>query len=317
MRKNVNSLNIEGKIYEFNLEIKTVQNADSPNYGKEYITGTLDVADSPECDNIIQTHYTYVTATTKSGTPNKTYGTLKQIIDSGKTVVTDGWDAATVVRVQPSYAVNDWYPEGQTEVVSNPRNEGGFVTIVSSEKSIHPVGDINRHKFTLDVIINNVNEITPDNGEAYAQIKGIAFDFRNAILPITLVAKNPAAIEYFMGLDASVKNPIYTKVWGRIVNSYITEEKTIESAFGEATVDTVQRKIREYVVTGANPVPYELGSEDVLTTEEFQKALQDREVHLAEVKKKAEEYRASQSVATPPSTASASNKTIPAGGFNF
>lgn len=317
MRKNYNQLNIEGKIYQSELEIKTVQNTESANYGKEYISGTIDVATSPELDNIISVHYTYVTATTKNGSPNRTYAGLKQIMDSGKTVTTDGWDEATVVRVQPSYAVNDFYPQGQEELVTSPKNEGGFITIVSNEKSLHPVGDINRNKFTLDVILNNVTEVVPEEGESYAKIEGITFDFRNAILPITLVARNKAAIEYFVGLDISKNNPVYTKVWGKIINTFVTTEKTVESAFGEATVDTVQRRVREYVITGANPIPYEMGSEDTITVEEFKKAQQDREVYLAEVKRKSEEYWASQNVGGNFSEAAPAKAAVPKGGFNF
>lgn len=317
MRKNYNQLNIEGKIYQSDLSIRTVQNTDSANFGKEYIAGTIDVATSPELDNIISVHYTYVTATTKNGSPNRTYTAFKQIMETGKTVVNDGWDEATVVRVQPSYAVNDFYPQGQEELVTSPKNEGGFVTIVSNEKSLHPVGDINRNKFTLDVILNNVTEIVPEEGESYAKIEGITFDYKNAILPITLVARNKAAIEYFVGLDISKNNPVYTKVWGKIINTFVTTEKTVESAFGEATVDTVQRRVREYVITGANPIPYEMGSEDTITVEEFKRAQQDREVYLAEVKRKSEEYWASQNASGNFSEAAPAKAAVPKGGFNF
>jgi len=317
MRKNYNQLSIEGKIYQSTLEIRTVQNTGSANYGKEYITGTIDVATSPELDNIITVHYTYVTTLTKNGSVNRAYAGLKQIIDSGKTVTTDGWDEATTVRIQTNYAVNDFYPQGQEELVTSPKNEGGFVTIVSNEKSLHPVGDINRNKFTLDVILNNVTEVVPEEGESYAKIEGIAFDYKNAILPITLVARNKAAIEYFVGLDISKNNPVYTKVWGKIINTFVTTEKTVESAFGEATVDTVQRRVREYVITGANPIPYEMGSEDTITVEEFKKAQQDREVYLAEVKRKSEEYWASQSAGGNFSEAAPAKAAVPKGGFNF
>ena len=44
MRKNDNNMNIEGKIYQFDLEVKEVKNEKSKNFGKNYITGTIDVA---------------------------------------------------------------------------------------------------------------------------------------------------------------------------------------------------------------------------------------------------------------------------------
>ena len=314
MRKNENVMNIEGKIYQFDLTEKvTGENSKQP--GTHYITGTIDVAIDSSLENIIQTHYTYVTPVYNSGKPNNTYTALKQIIDSGKTVMVDGYDAATVVKLNPSYALNDFYPQGQEVPVSNPRNEGGFVTIVP-EATLHPEGDPGRNKFSLDVIISGVNEVIPDDGDAYAEIKGVAFDFRNAVLPITLIARNDAAIKYFQNLEASNENPIYTKVWGKIINIFTKIEKTTESAFGEATVDVVTRRHREFLITGANPTPYEFDTDTTITAKELEKALQDREVYLADVKKRSDEYRASQgtSNASPAAQASAAVKS---GGFKF
>ena len=314
MRKNENVMNIEGKIYQFDLTEKvTGENSKQP--GTHYITGTIDVAIDSSLENIIQTHYTYITPVYNSGKPNNTYTALKQIIDSGKTVMVDGYDAATVVKLNPSYALNDFYPQGQEVPVSNPRNEGGFVTIVP-EATLHPEGDPGRNKFSLDVIISGVNEVIPDDGDAYAEIKGVAFDFRNAVLPITLIARNDAAIKYFQNLEASNENPIYTKVWGKIINIFTKIEKTTESAFGEATVDVVTRRHREFLITGANPTPYEFDTDTTITAKELEKALQDREVYLADVKKRSDEYRASQgtSNASPAAQASAAVKS---GGFKF
>lgn len=316
MRKNDNIMNIEGKIYQFDLAEKiTGENSKQP--GTHYIGGTLDVAVDGSQENIIQVHYTYVTPTYSSGKQNTTYSALKQIIESGKTVTTDGYEAATCVKLNPSYAVNDWFPQGQDKVASIPRNEGGFVTIMT-ENALHPEGDIGRNKFTVDMIINDVHEVVPDEGDSYVEVKGVAFDFRNSVLPITLVARNPEAGKYFLGLEASNTNPIYTKVWGKIVNIYTKIEKTTESAFGPAQVDVVTRRNREYVITGANPTPYEFDTEATITAQELQKALQDREVYLAEVKKRAEDYRASQgnaiSNASPAQQAAAAVKSGP---FNF
>lgn len=313
MRKNTNSMNIEGKIYQFKLEEK-VTGENSKNPGTSYITGTIDVATSSAQDNIVQVHYTYVAPTYSSGKTNNTYTALKQIITSGKAILTDGYEAATTVRLNPSYSLNEFFPEGQDEVVSTPRNEGGFVTIVN-ENTLHPEGDIGRNRFDLDVLIANVAEVVPDEGDSYVTIKGFAFDFRNAVLPVTLIARNPEAGKYFLGLGATTAAPVYTKVWGKIVNSFTKVEKVTESAFGEASVDVVTRRNREYVITGANPVPYTFDADDTITAAELTKAIQDREVYLAAKKKDADEWRAKSGNAT--ATAPAGNATVPQGGFKF
>ena len=317
MRKQTNTQNIEGKIYQFDLKEK-VSGETSKNPGQPYIAGTIDVATNSDQSNIVQVHYTWVPPVYKSGKTNSTYNVLKQIINSGKTVITDGYDAATVVKLNPSYAVNDFFPDGQDTVVSQPRNEGGFASIVA-ESTLHPEGDIGRNRFEYDIVINNVTEVVPDEGDSYVTVKGVVFNFRNDILPVTLTARNADAGKYFLGLDASNTNPVYTKVWGKIVNVFTKVEKTTESAFGEATVDTITRRTREYVITGANPVPYEFDTEDTITADELKKALQDREIYLAEVKKQAEEWRAANRSGgnASPAEQAAQASNVPQGGFQF
>lgn len=315
MRKNTNTENIEGKIYQFKLEEK-ITGERSKNPGTKYINGTIDVAVDASQENIVQVHYSYVAPVYGSGKSNPNYNILKQIIDSGKTVITDGYDAATVVKLNPSYAVNDFYPQGQDNLVSTPRNEGGFISIVP-ENTLHPEGDIGRYKFEMDVIISNVSEIVPDEGDSYVSIKALAFAYNNSVLPITLVARNKEAGQYFLGLGASNSNPIYTKVWGKIVNTVTKEEKRTESAFGEATIETVTRRTREYVITGANPVPYEFDTDATITAAELQKALQDREVYLADVKRASDEYRANQNSGNASPAAQAASTNVPQGGFSF
>ena len=53
----INSEFIEGRLYQKNLEVKTVKNQSSPNFGKSFIHGTIDVATDEACMNVIQIHY--------------------------------------------------------------------------------------------------------------------------------------------------------------------------------------------------------------------------------------------------------------------
>ena len=214
MRKNENSMNIEGKIYQFDLEEK-VTGEQSKNPGTHYLAGTIDVAVDDTLTNIIQVHYSYVAPTYASGKTNNNFTAMKKIMEAGKTIVTDGPEEATLIRLNPSYQTNDFYPQGQDKPVSAPRNEGGFVTLVTPDK-IRPEGDSGRNKFTFDMVISTVKEVVPDEGDDYVTVEGVVFNYNNsAIYPITLTARNKAAMEYFVNLDASKSNPVYTKVWGR------------------------------------------------------------------------------------------------------
>ena len=99
MRKTINKEHIEGRVYEHNLAVKKVQNTASANFGKEFIGGTLDIATDDDCTNIVTVNFTYVTEFTSKQTKNETYTTLKNIIENGKTVLIDGPEVATMVRI--------------------------------------------------------------------------------------------------------------------------------------------------------------------------------------------------------------------------
>lgn len=312
MRKNVNTINIEGRIYEHDLALKTVQNQQSENFGKPFINGTLSVATDEDGLNVLTVHYTYVTEMTKTGNKNATFANLKRIIESGKTWVEYGKDEATKVRLTPSGALNDFYPQGQDDLVSQQRSEGGFVSIVNE---LNPEG-IGRQKFTFDTIIKNVEYVESESGD-YAKINCIIFNFKNDILPFVLVAKDPNAINYFVGLEASPSNPIYTQVWGEILNTTVRVEKVTESAFGSPTVDISEKHQKEWVVTGAKIEPYIFGDEDTITAEELTKAIANRNVYLEDVKARAKEYYANKGVTPSAIPTPAPTSKIPAGGFSF
>jgi hypothetical protein len=304
MKQNfINQINIEGYVYQHSLEVKTVKDSQSANFGKEFLNGNLDIAVDEEGLNVVTVHYTYVTPTTKQDKPNRTYEVLKSIIDSGKTWLNVGKEGALKVKCQPSFALNDFYSrEGQ--LVSQMTQEGGFISIIQqfSDK---------RNRFDLDLLISSVTHVEADEEknikEDYCTIRGAAFDFKKAILPMTFKLSDPKGMDWFEGLDASSTNPVFLKVWGE-VNSISTKVvKREESAFGEDSVTTYDKKVKEWLITGASPVPYDFGDETVLTAAEVQKALQDREVLLADVKRRSEEYKASKAAA--PSVAPAPAKS--------
>ena len=60
MRKVKNQEIIKGYIYEHKLAIKTVQNKESDNFGKPYISWTIDIATDEDCTNVITVHFTFV-----------------------------------------------------------------------------------------------------------------------------------------------------------------------------------------------------------------------------------------------------------------
>jgi hypothetical protein len=94
--------------------------------------------------------------------------------------------------------------------------------------------------------------------------------------------------------DALNEGPLFTAIKGRINNVTQKIEVTQQSAFGEAFVTTRNRKVRNWEVTWASAEPYSYGDEGVLTEDEVQQKIQDRNIHLAEIKKRDEDYRKQQ-----------------------
>ena len=322
--KVANKERIEGRVYDHNLAIKKVQNTESKNFGKEFIGGTLDIATDDDCLNVIQVNYTYVTETTAKGNKNNTYAALKNIIENGKTILNDGKDVATMVRIDTSLALNDFYPQGGDQLVTRQRSEGGFVTFISD---LNPIENA-RNKFTFDTIIYDTTVVSADPehniSEDFVRIKAYVFDFKNAILPIVLIAKDskaPGSVNYFIGLNASASNPVYTKVMGEIINTTVKIDKVMENAFGGTIVDSSIRQEREWVITWAQPQPYVFDIAETITKEEVNKALTDRNLHLEEVKANAKAYYAQRNAgaASAPQAMPTSNimGNIPQETFNF
>ena len=175
---------------------------------------------------------------------------------------------------------------------------------------------IKQYNGRIDMVITNVTHVDKDdekNIKEHALVKGAIFNFRNDLLPVEFKVENEQGIKYFDDLGASGSEPVYTRVWGKIISETKTTTQEVESAFGEAAVRTYRNTNKEWIITGTAKVPYEFGDENILTAEELTKAAQNREVYLADVKKRADEYKASRAAGT---TAPATTATKTAE-FNF
>lgn len=311
MKAMINKSHIEGILYEHDLELKT-SGPNSKNPGTEFITGTVSLATDDAGVNVVPVHFTYVTATTAKGNTNATFTTLKNIIDGViGTQMKDGKDKAGKLRIDSALGLNEFYSDrnGQEELVSTKRNEGGFVhtcdVLNEDEKT--------RNTFECDMLITNCRRIEADPEKNTAEkviVKGAIFDFRKTLLPIEFTALNPNAMNYFEDLGASQSNPVFTKVWGRQVSETIVKKTVEESAFGEAAVKETKSTRRDFVITGASKEPYVWDDESTMTTAELQEAIANREVYLAGIKQRQDEYKASKGQAP-------ANAAPAQGAFNF
>lgn len=308
----INQSHIEGVLYEHALESK-VSGETSKNPGTPFISGTIGIATDDAMTNIITVHFTYVTATFGSGKPNDTYTTLNNIINGTfGTYMKDGADKAVKLRVDSAIGLNEFYTDrnGKEELVSAKRNEGGFVHKVDAIDADEKV----RNTFKTDMLINSVTRTEADEEKKIPEkviVKGAIFNFRKDLLPVEFSATNPHAMDYFEGLGASQKEPVFTCVWGRQVSEVVTRTITTESAFGEDEVREIKSTRKDFVITGAAKEPYLWDDESSITAVELNEAIQKREVDLAAMKKRQDEYKASKA------SGASSTVTTAQGEFNF
>ena len=319
----INTEKIEGYVYStgsnFNQLSEKVTGENSKNPGTKYISGDLDVAVDEAGLNVITIHYTYVTEKYKSGSVNNTYVALKKIIDNpDKTWISSGKDNAFKVQcTQVALALNDFIAADGSKIAAI-RNEGGFCSIVNE------LGEENeRNTFSADMLITKVTHVdaNPEKNimEDFVTVSGAIFGYGPVVLPVSFAVRNKMGMKYFEDLEAAPSSPVFTKVWGRINCMTIKTERTEESAFGEAAVQTYERKNREYVITGTAKVPYDFGDEEVLTATDVSKMMQDRQVKLAEIEKRYNERQMAKvgGASFDAAAASKTNQGVPEGGFVF
>lgn len=291
-----NSVHVEGYVYDHKLESR-VTGPKSKNPGTPFIMGDLSVATDEEMLNVVRIHFSYATPVTAKGKPNNTYNVLQSIID-GKigNAMEHGKENAGKVRIDTTIGLNEW-PNDDGTMVCVKRNEGGFV---------HQVTELNpdeskRSTFNADMVITGATRYEADEERGIPErvvVKGCVFDFRGAMLPVDFSVYEPyapaAALDYFESLDASSSNPIFTRVQGVEISKTVVRKTTEESAFGAPIVKETRSSQRDFVINWAQPELYAWDDESTLLASEFSQKIQDRELHLAEVRKRREDYLANR-----------------------
>ena len=291
MKKMINKSHIEGILYESTLEERDSKSTP----GTKYISGKLSIEVAE--DNVITVEI-FENEITKAGKRNQKYDKLQSLIGANS-IVTTGRDTAVCLKIDSALSLNDWYPQG--ELVSTLRNFNGFINFIS-------VGEMKpQATFQADMLITStMDDMDRDeNGDfvpnGALKVKGYIFDFANRIMPVEFLVENEAGVNYFRDLEPNT----FTKVWGKQVTQSETIRKVEESAFGDDKVVEFTNTRRKFVITGTNKEPYMFGEEGILTVQEVQDAIANRNVYLAD-KKAQSENKASvstESVVKNPSTA--------------
>lgn len=323
MKKTINEVRVIGRLYSFDLKEATVTNTSSTVFGKNYINGVVNIATDDKGLNIVPITYTFVTPETRGGKANLTYSVLKKIMsdENIKQASKDGMENATIVEAsRAALAVDDRYSTVTNEFKTYTNNSGGFLTIRTPNDV--PAEEDQRNYFDVDMLITQFKRVPEDPEKEIKEhgiVHGAIFGFNGNLLPIDFKVTSAGGMDYFEGLGVSSSNPVFTKVHGTVVNNrqvIQTEEKT---AFGAPIITTNYKTTRDWIITSVIETPYDFGAEEVLTSEELTKKMQEREIHLATVKKDAEEYAANKKSDNPVSGGPTAGPVgaVPAGGFKF
>lgn len=288
-----NRTRIEGRLYQNKLTQK-ITGPKSKQPGTPFISGEIEIATDEAITNIVSVHFTYVTATTSKGTPNATYNILNDIAEGRyKTVMNDGAQVATKIAVDSAIGLNEFFStrNGTEELISAKRNEGGFVRILNELNK----NENARASFDTDIVIYKFRKLDADEEKSLSErgiVSGYIMNFRKDFLPVDFTVLNPAAIDYFEGLEVSEKNPVFTRVRGKQISQSIVQKYTEEGAFGEAYVREFSRSHKDFVITWAKTEPYNFEDGGDITAEDIKKGLADRQTTVATIKKNQEEWRA-------------------------
>ena len=101
---------------------------------------------------------------------------------------------------------------------------------------------------------------------------------------MTFQIYNPNGINYFQSLAPNT----FTQIWGKIESNTIKTVVETQNAFGEPLVEETTRTTKQWVITGANQVPF---GEDQMTVEEWNNCLANRNMYTAELAKKEQEFK--------------------------
>lgn len=311
-----NKVHIEGILYDHDLKIK----ASGPNSkapGTEFISGTVKVATDADMLNVIEVHYSYVTEKQKNGNTSATFTNLNDILTGKNMTYMAGKGkedyVPSYVRIDTAIGLNDFYSEqnGQTELVSAKRNEGGFLHFIR-ENELNPEEGL-RNYFDEDFLVTSFSRIDADEEKNLPEkmnLRGVVFDFRRGILPVDFSVYDPAIMDFVETENPAPVSPLCMSVRGQVISQTTTIRQVTESKFGPAIVKELPRNRKEYMIISVGNV-YDWNDDSFITEDELRKAMADREVYLATVKKNAEDYKAQKANTT---AAPVVTKT---GGFNF
>lgn len=271
--KKYNSLDMKGRLYDYALE------ADENQKGN-VIKGEVSV--EVDSDGTVVKLRFYVNEVTNAGKVNKTYGVLESMLAGNyETVVADG-DNAYWLSFTGSLDVSYFKGRDSDELIRSQKLRGGFIN--DNKKKEYS------NKWKLDFIITDVTEIEADlekQLDRFVKVGGyLVDDYRCRVMEVEVQARSEKAMNYIVGnITPTQDNPYFVSTWGQVQR--LSRLVTRKNAFGED--DTEEYQSFKFTISGMNPECYDIGEENVLGLETYQKMCDALKEHKEEILEKADD----------------------------
>lgn len=295
----LNTASVQGILYNHDLKLqKSGENSKNP--GTEYIRGSISIAVDPEMTNVIDIHFLYVTENTKKG-KNVTFTVLKNIIDGTLPNYMEHNCDTTYLSVSTSIGLNEFYSKntGEEQLVSNQRYIGGFVRHIK-ESDLTPEAEDGmvsaRNSFLVEGVITGINRLEADEEQELPErmtVKGAIFDFKKALLPVEFVIYRKDGMDFLEDNQVSSKNPMFVKIEGYVNSTTVVRRTEEETDFGPPIIRMSTKTRKEFIINSFTSGIW--NDESTITEEELRNAMAERNVYLATIKQRQDEYEASKS----------------------
>lgn len=285
LKQGLNSVDVIGILKEVDLEEKADKN------GNEYVKGVITFLVSQEINGVYDDDeipvnvfsYKLIRNGDKRGQINPSYQSIMDLKDSYQSIASLGGDQKAV-NMADRYCCRNARLEinefigGDGRTVSYPRISGSFFNKISG--AFNPEAS-----FKQEIVIKRMEPEVKDDAETgRLKIEGIAIQWGGRPDIITYYVGNRQAVEYF---NDHWHPEDTVKIEGSIRWAATTEEAEIEDdsvvSFGAPKKRTINRTVKEFLITGGSEEPYSEGT--AYDIDEVVRALQKKKDDLENSKK--------------------------------
>lgn len=281
LRQATSKLSVEGILAESTLEEVTKD-------GKTSIRGNVVIQTTPENQITVNV---FINKLTNAGTENKAYKGIETVMNNYKSIAEVGIDEATKVRITGGQVEPNTYYDNQGMEHSNVRYRSNFFSSLKATEELEPKAD-----FEIEMYINSIVPEIKDEEETGRVIVNGIVPLYSGCEVIKLIATNEEidGLNWAEAISDSYEPGQTGRFYGKIVNEKIPVVKKIPMLGGAVREEVSYKYNNGLLITGASN-PYDEEDPNAYSLDAIKKGMAERELALAEKKKKAMEKNNSNS----------------------